>query len=113
MIFQFLTMEIREARAHAAAGGQALHMMTGTWARGWGGPPCFRKAKDFAHLFDQDHDRLVATARRLGVKRIVVSKPGTINQHVDLCGTPLERAKAIAVASWRLPVARATERSST
>lgn len=93
---QYPTMKIREARDHAAAGGQALHMMTGQWAKGWGGPRCFQEAKEFAHLFDQDRTRLKATARRLGIRRIVVSKPGTPNQHIDLCGRPLERAKAEA-----------------
>ena len=96
---QYPTMKIREARDHAAAGGQALHMMTGQWAKGWGGPRCFRRAKEFAHLFDQDRTRLEATARRLGVRRIVVSKPGTPSQHIDLCGRPLERAKAEAAKS--------------
>ena len=91
---QFPAMKITDARNYAAAGGQALHMMTGNWARGWGGPQCFREATEFAHLFDQDIERLKATARRFGVKRIVVSKPGTASQHIDLCGRPLERAKA-------------------
>jgi len=93
---EFPTMKIREARAHAAAGGQALHMMTGQWARGWGGPRCFRQASEFAHLFDQDAARLEATARRLGVNRICISRPGTPSQHIDLCGAPLRQAKAEA-----------------
>lgn len=89
----FPTMQIREAREYAAVGGQALHMMTGQWAKGWGGPQCFRQADEFAHLFDQDVPRLKATARRLGVRVIVVSRPGTPGQHIDLCGKPLQRAK--------------------
>ena len=93
---EFATREIREAWAHAQAGGQALHRMTGQWAKGWGGPACFRRAKEFAHLLDQDAGRLRATARRLGVRKIVVSRPGTPQQHVDLCGKPLAKAKAEA-----------------
>ena len=96
-MIEFETMRIREARDYAMKGGQALHMMTGTWARGYGGPVCFRRAKEFAHLFDQDTDRLTATARRLGVRVIVVSRRGTPSQHIDLCGRPLNLAKAETV----------------
>ena len=92
----FETRQIREARAFAASGGQALHLMTGEWARGWGGPACFRKATEFAHLFDQDASRLVFTARLLGVRRVVLHGPGTPRQHVDLCGRPLQIAKSKA-----------------
>ncbi|HUX16767.1 MAG TPA: hypothetical protein VMW52_09870 [Phycisphaerae bacterium] len=94
----FPTKDIKGAMAYAAAGRQALHMMTGEWAKGWGGPQCFRKAREFAHLFDQNADRLIGTARRLGVRQVVVSERGTHRQHVDLCGRPLERAKAQADA---------------
>ena len=73
-------------------------MMRGSWAKGWGGPACFRRAKEFAHLFDQDAERLVATARRLGVRRVVVSRRGQPQQHVDLCGGPLRKAVAESVA---------------
>ncbi len=101
MIFE--TRRIREAKAHAVDGGQALHMMTGQWAQGWPGPRCFQRATEFAHLFDQNRDRLVETARRLGVRRIVVSKSGTPYQHIDLCGRPLTKAKAEA-AEPKLPM---------
>ena len=93
---RFETMEIAAAREHAMRGGQALHMMTGEWAKGWGGPQCFRRAKEFAHLFDQDTDRLTTTARRLGVNQVYVHKRGSSGQHVDLCGPPLRRAIAMA-----------------
>lgn len=89
----FETKEIRAARDYALHGGQALHMMSGQWAKGWGGPSCFRHAREFAHLLDQDIERLKQTARTLGVRVIKVSRAGTPNQHIDLCGKPLERAK--------------------
>jgi len=92
----FETRQIREARAFAAGGGQALHLMTGDWARGWGGPACFQRAKEFAHLFDQDVSRLIGTARRLGVRKVAVHGPRTPGQHVDLCGRPLRVAKRMA-----------------
>ena len=92
----FTTHEIREAWAHAAAGGQALHLMTGEWAKGWGGPACFRRAaaagEAFAHLFDQSPARLTFTAIQLGVRRVFIHHEGTDRQHVDLCGGPLRRA---------------------
>lgn len=91
-------MQVREAIAFAAEGGQALHMMTGGWANGWGGPKCFRMASEFAHLIDQDEARLRATAAKLGVRKIVVSRQGQSGQHVDLCGAPLRKAKLIAMS---------------
>jgi len=90
-------MKIDEARQYAADGGQALHMMTGQWARGYGGPKCFRDCTEFAHLFDQDAARLARTAASLGVRRVVVCKRGTPSQHVDLVGKPLRRAKSGAI----------------
>lgn len=98
----FQTRQIREAWAYAMADGQALHLMTGQWARCMTGPTCFRNASEFAHLFDQNADRLRETAVSLGVKVIVVSKPGTESQHVDLCGAPLKRAKAMCQEAARL-----------
>jgi hypothetical protein len=47
-----------------------------------------------AHLFDQNLERLEKTARRLGINIVVIEKPGTDSQHVDLCGRPLRRALA-------------------
>ncbi|HUX00069.1 MAG TPA: hypothetical protein VMY35_03735 [Phycisphaerae bacterium] len=92
--------QVREAKAHAAAGGQALHV----WNPGQSGYPgaprtfstCALLGKPWAHLFDQDIPRLLATARRLGVRRVVVANRNAPGQHVDLCGRPLERAMAQA-----------------
>ena len=96
---RFGRREIREARAYAAAGGQALHVWTPSEgeraafsARGLAAP--FRRARVWAHLLDQDRERLVATARRLGVRVVRVGRPGTPHQHVDLCAGPLDRALA-------------------
>lgn len=60
------------------------------------GPRCFSKYDEYGYLMDRDEARLVLTARRLGVCSIKVEKRGTPMQHVDLCGRPLERAKALA-----------------
>jgi len=87
----FPMMSIMDAYDHANAGGQALHLHTINQ-----GHPLFRRYPVIAHLFDQDKDRLIATAKRLGVRVIKVEYPGTHKQHIDLCGKPLEKAKAMA-----------------
>lgn len=88
---RFEQNEIRAAREHAAQGGQALHVHRINMV----GHQLFRRYPEIAHLFDQDIDRLRATARSLGVRVIVIEKTGTPSQHVDLCGKPFEKAKAL------------------
>ena len=92
----FATMKLREAYAYAAAGAQALHVCDSAKFVTSDAPACFRRSRQFAHLFDQDRARLAATARRLGVRVVLVEYPGTPRQHVDLCGQPLARAIAEA-----------------
>lgn len=94
----FSDLEIAEAVAHADGGGQALHVHSIIVDRSRA-PRCFLRAVDrgekIAHLIDQDEARLVATARRLGVRVIVVERRGTARQHIDLCGAPLRKALAM------------------
>lgn len=89
----FESRKMREAIAFAAGGGQALHLHTIVFPNS---PKCFRDAvargESIGHLFDQDEERLVNTARRFGVRRIVVEKRGLPTQHVDLCGAPMRAA---------------------
>lgn len=98
----FQCREVQEAKAHALAGHQALHLhqIIGDWDKA---PACFKAAinrgEDIAHLFDQDEMRLVATVKKLGVKVVVVEHPGTPRQHVDLCGGPLKKAIATCDAT--------------
>ncbi len=95
----------RACQAHVAAGGQALHV----WCPVYDGPPaypgapaCFRRSRVkhdgqhvWAHLFDDDTDRLQETARRLGVRVATVQRRGEPGrQHIDLCGVPLAHAIA-------------------
>lgn len=91
----FGTFEVEEAIAHSAAGGQALHLHRIIPDRKRA-PRCFVQAVDrgepIAHLFDLDKVRLLATAKRLGVRVLYIDRPGTERQHIDLCGKPLERA---------------------
>jgi hypothetical protein len=60
--------EIREAMAHAADGGQALHIMSGSMAYLRDDTPsCFKGRREIAHLFDQGQnaiDRDRETIRR-------------------------------------------------
>lgn len=86
---RFERREIREALRCAGQGGQALHVFL---ALKMPAPSCFRRSLQWGHLFDQDAERVEKTARRLGVRKVVVHHRDTPKQHVDLCGKPLERA---------------------
>lgn len=90
--------DVDEAKAYAMAGGQALHLHRIIVDRKRA-PRCFVAAvdrgEDIAHLFDQDEVRLIATCRALGVNVIKVEHAGTPRQHIDLCGGPLRKAKAM------------------
>lgn len=91
----FPQRELRAAYAYAASGGQALHIISGVFAHIVpGAPAVFKNRAEIAHLIDNDYDRLWATARRLGVRVIKVGRIGCEGQHVDLCGKPLEKARA-------------------
>lgn len=91
----FRGREMDLAIAHAAAGGQALHLHRVIANRATA-PRCFVAAvdrgEDIAHLFDQDGERLRDTVTRLGVNVIVVEYEKTPRQHVDLCAGPLRKA---------------------
>lgn len=96
----FQQMQVNEAIACAAAGGQALHLHR-IIVDERRAPQCFvravRRGEDIAHLFDQDKDRLVKTVKKLGVRVIKIERIGTPRQHIDICGKPLERAKEMFV----------------
>jgi hypothetical protein len=99
---QFAQRQLREALAYAQADGQALHIMSGSFAYLRADTPnCFKGRREIAHLFDLDRERLVRTARRLGVQVIKVEREGTPKQHIDLCGRPLERAKELVTQTIR------------
>lgn len=91
----FTMMQVEEAYAYAARGGQALHThnIIVDWDRA---PRCFTRAvergEQIAHLFDLNKERLIRTARSLGVNIIFVDAEDTPHQHIDLCGGPLRRA---------------------
>jgi len=58
-------------------------------------PNCFKGRGEIAHLFDMDAARLTATARKLGVRVIRIERANTTRQHIDLCGKPLAKARAL------------------
>ena len=93
----FREREVEKAVAYAKAGGQALHLHRIIPDRRTA-PRCFVAAVDrgesIAHMFDLNRERLVETARALGVKVVYVDRDGTDRQHVDLCGAPLRKAVA-------------------
>jgi len=87
-----------EAYSYAQGGGQALHLFSdpGIYP---GAPKCFKHSREAAHLFDYNIGRLIATARRLGVRVIKIGRKGRRGQHIDLCGKPLSKAKEEASQS--------------
>lgn len=93
---KFTVRQIREALIYAAQGGQALHLHRFVFPNS---PGVFRnavaKGQDVAHLFDTDYERLVDTAKALGVRTIVVERRDTVRQHIDLCCGPLKKALAM------------------
>ncbi len=91
----FKSREVREALQFAEDGGQALHIYNSLKLPNLkGGARCFLRYKQWAHLFDQNEKRLRKTAKRLGVNTVRMHRKGQRGQHVDLCGRPLERARA-------------------
>lgn len=86
----FKRTEIREALDFAKEGGQALHLFSGSPSKDV--PGCFKRSSMWAHLIDQDKNRLKQTARDLGITRIVIHREDKDEQHVDLRGRPLIEA---------------------
>lgn len=97
---RFETKQLHEAMEFSKQGGQALHVHGYTQ----GGHRLFGRYEKAAHLFDMDKTRLIATARRLGVKKIKIGREGEeAGQHIDLCASPLERACREAVEQCLQP----------
>lgn len=88
----FAQKDLKQAYLHAEAGGQSLHLCRSAQFVTSDAPACFKRSKQFAHLIDHDVDRLIATARRLGVRAIKVERGGRSGQHIDICLRPLEKA---------------------
>jgi hypothetical protein len=97
---RFELKEVGEALLYAAEGGQALHVFPqiASIAAKKTTPGVFKRSHFWGHLFDLDKDRLIKTARQLGVRVIEIDREDTPRQHIDLCGQPLNRALARCVA---------------
>ena len=92
MIVLFPGLRTQAAIDAIMAGGQVLEEWDKSYTYGPGAPTCFR-GKNFVKLYDNDTDRLMATARRLGVRVIHVDRRGEPGaQHIDLVGQPMRRA---------------------
>ena len=90
----FSQRELLEAYAYAREGGQALHVISGRFGHAPGAPGVFlRNQGEMAHLIDHDIERLLCTAKLLGVRVLKVDRAGRVGQHVDLVGKPLARAR--------------------
>lgn len=72
----FAPEELGAAQLCAAQGGQALREVS----------------PDKAHLLDLDAPRLAETARRLGVRMVLIHRRGEPDQRIELVGGPLRRA---------------------
>lgn len=95
---------VEQAVRYAHNGGQGLHLHR--FIMSPNAPRCFTAAvnrgEPIAHLFDLNTERLVRTARQLGVKVIFIDKDETPQQHIDLCGRPLSLAiERCENASWK------------
>jgi len=82
----FLSHQDKEARAHAAAGGQALRLQA----------PHGSQLTEAGLLYDQCLERLVSTTRAFGFNAVVVYFTGTERQFVFLDGPALQCAKGEA-----------------
>lgn len=95
---KFDYVQIEEAYAYANSGGQALHLHK-IINNPKTAPSCFvrevKKGNFIAHLFDRDEERLIETAKKLGVRVIEVECRGSFRQHIDLCAGPLKKATAL------------------
>lgn len=89
----YLQKDLVKALSYAESGGQSLYLWTPSTSMRAKAPKVFRvAAAPWGKLFDQDQDRLTKTAKKYGVRRIKIDRPGERGQHIDLCETPLLRA---------------------
>jgi len=98
----FTQYELPAALVYVQEGNQALHLFY--WFADPKAPKPFRSGGQFGHLLDQDEQRLVATARSLGVRVIKVAKTKNrpLWQHIDLVGRPLQRAISLCAQDEEL-----------
>lgn len=68
-----------------------LHIWVPSGVERRGAPRAFRNSRHFGHLFGINAEDLVDIAKQAGVRRPFVHRAGELMQHVDLCGSPLDR----------------------
>lgn len=96
LVVSFTAKQLHLAMGYAMGGGIAIHTYNALPMKR--APLCFKRSKGWAHLFDQDKDRLISVARAFGVRVVKVHHEGTEKQHIDLCGVPLGKALQCATA---------------
>lgn len=74
-----------------ASGGQALHVYK-TRSDPKKTKRCYRGKENWGFILDQNNRRLRVTAKRLGVKRIVIRGEGEEFQHLAIFGNQLKKA---------------------
>jgi len=91
----FQPQELAEAKAHAQAGGIAIHLHKIVFPHS---PRCFREAvargEYIAHVFGQDKAELERLGREMGIRAIYIDKPDSDRMHIDMCGAPLRKLLA-------------------
>lgn len=87
--------DVEEAVEYAKTGEIAIHLhrIIGPTA-----PGCFKRdiavGLPIAHVFGCDELQLRVIAKRCGVRVVVIDRPGTDRQHIDMCGAPLRKLLA-------------------
>ena len=93
LLRRFEQSELHEAIRWAIDGNMALHVCGRLRPTRLA---VFNQSGLWAHLFCQDREGLILSARGFGVRQVVIHQEGTVRQHVDLCGRPLELAIRMA-----------------
>lgn len=95
---QLKTFEYRDFEnivKHTEAGGLAFSVWPGSYADHDKAPRCFRGLAEYGKVYGKDAFDLEALAKKLGVKVVVIDRRGQVNQHIDICRGPFERAKKL------------------
>ena len=93
LLRRFEQSELHEAIRWAIVGNMALHVCGRLRPTRLA---VFNQSGLWAHLFCQDREGLIVSARHFGVQQVIIHHEGSVRQHVDLCGRPLELAMRMA-----------------
>lgn len=101
----FVQSDLHAAMTYARHGGLAIHLHFIVFADS---PQCFKRdvaaGLPIAHVFHSDSEFLRRLAKSIGINKVYIDREGSTRQHLDVCGTPLQRLLAMAgedVKSYR------------